>query len=224
MMTSTSIPRMWRSTACATFTLAFLAACADARPERSAASTAAESTSASSSGSVASATTPAADSTPRAGDPARTDPSRLTPRQGVFDSTIMIARAENPDVPEGILRDLAEEWGDDLNGLHVTRVDLDGTGEPEYTLTSWCGSSGVCESYLFRREPSGRFVRLLSADTDESGLEVLARRTHGYHDVRSAYAPQGRAERDVPFTYRYDGRAYAPAGYPVERRYAVPSP
>jgi hypothetical protein len=209
MIVPRALPGRARSAAPVLLALSLLAACRDAppRPPADAAPSAAVSA-------------PPADSGATAAEPVNGAAAPVSPEQAAFDTAIIIAQAENPDAPEGMLRDLYEEWGSDLRGLRPSRVDLDGRGEPEYMLTSWCGSSGVCESYVFRREADGRFTRLLSAHTGEEGLLVLPHVTRGYHDLRSALPPEGN-DRPGPFTYRYDGHAYSPSGYPVERPHAV---
>ncbi|HSU14162.1 VCBS repeat-containing protein [Longimicrobium sp.] len=125
------------------------------------------------------------------------------------------AVVESPNVPVGILRDMARDW-DWIGVRHEefgirTRTDLNGDGREEVEMLGMCGSAELCVSYYYRQEADGAFTRLLAAETAEGGLEPLRHRTHGYRDLRSE-APMTGTQRPVPVIYRYDGTEYQPNG------------
>jgi hypothetical protein len=136
------------------------------------------------------------------------------------DTDSISAVLESPDVPPAILADLAEDWGwgELARGIGANRLDLDGRGEREYEIHGWCGSSGVCVSYVFRRDSAAGYARILSAETWEGPLEVLRHRTHGFHDIRSTAPPDG-ASVQGPAIYCYDGVEYRPNGIPLVEPY-----
>jgi len=142
------------------------------------------------------------------------------PAPVVADTDSIRAVAESPGIPPAILADLAEDWGwrEFARGIGANRLDLDGRGEREYEIHGWCGSSGVCESYVFRRDTAGGYTRILSAETWEGPLEVLRHTTHGFHDIRSTAPPDG-VSIEGPAVYRYDGTEYRPNGIPEVEPY-----
>jgi hypothetical protein len=143
------------------------------------------------------------------------DPSpRRTARPPDTDS--IRAVAENPDVPPAIVAGVADFWGwsDLARGLWG---QPSGPGRArrarEYEIHGWCGSSGVCVSYVYRRDSTAGYARILSAETWEAPLKALRHSTHGFHDIRSTAPPDG-ASVQGPAIYRYDSAEYRRTGFP----------
>jgi hypothetical protein len=94
--------------------------------------------------------------------------------------------------------------------MSVTKVDLNGDGQPEYIAEVggrdgvFCGALANCPRWIFRKTRGG-FERI-GFDGGSRSLTPRKTTTRGYRDLRAVAGDT--AVEDAVFIYKYDGREY----------------